>query len=464
MAGEQTTGDCPGCRRLGRENAHLKARLAEVERQVADLQRRLDEQQRAGQRQATPFGRRHHKAKPKRPGRAKGHAAAQRGRPEHIDQVVDVPLEVCPTCQTPLEDPAVHEQWQIDLPPIHPQVTQFNIQSGYCPRCQRRVQGRDRRQTSDAVGAAGTQIGPGLLSMGAELKHRLGVPYRKICDFLATYLDVELCPATLVRAEQRLAAVALPSYELLLDVLRRCHVVHADETGWRIAQVNAWLWVFSSQTVTVYAIEFSRGHEVPEAILGPEFAGVLVVDGLKSYDVLAYQKGRCVGHVLRRTNHLAETLRGIDQYYVEELQVLLREAIALAKRREQLTERGYGRRVQQVEERLDLWLVWHGAEPGEAVQRLARHVAAHREEWFRFLYDPEVPATNNHAERMLRPAVICRKIGGCNKSLLGAVVHGVLASLAVSCKQQGKRFMDLARAVFCTPIPQAIPLEGLPGG
>lgn len=464
MTVEHPIPECPGCRQLGRENAALKARVEAVERQLVERQHRLEEQQRVAQRQATPFRRRHHKAKRKKSGRAKGHAAAQRARPDHVDEVVEVLLAVCPRCQTPLEEKAIHEQFQLDVPPIRPQVLQFNIHSGYCPRCKRRVQGRDPRQTSGAGGAAGTQIGPVLLSMGAELKHRLGVPYRKICDFFTTYFNVELCPATLVRAEQRLVTVALPSYQMLIDALRRCHVVHADETGWRIDQVNAWLWVFSSQTVTVYVVELSRGHAVPEAILGAEFDGVLVVDGLKSYDVLAYQKGRCVGHVLRRTSQLAEILTGIDRYYVEELQEVLREAIDVAQRREQFTERGYWRRVQQVEERLDLWLVWHGAEPEEAVHRLARHIAAHREEWLRFLYDPEVPATNNHAERMLRPAVICRKIGGCNKSLVGAVVHGVLASLAVSCKQQGKRFLDLARGLFCAPEPQAIPLEMLPDG
>lgn len=91
-------------------------------------------------------------------------------------------------------------------------------------------------------------------------------------------------------------------------------------------------------------------------------------------------------------------------------------------------------------------------------------MSAHREEGVQFLDDPAVPATNNHAERMLRPAVICRKIGGCNKSLVGAVVQGGLASLAVSCKQQGKRFMDLALSLLCSPEPQAMPLEGLPDG
>jgi hypothetical protein len=109
MAVEQPTPECPGCRRLGQENAALKARLDAVERQVAELQRQLEEQLRVAQRQATPFRRRHHKAKRKKPGRAKGHAAAQRARPEHVDQVIEVPLAVCPMCQTPLEDKAVQE-------------------------------------------------------------------------------------------------------------------------------------------------------------------------------------------------------------------------------------------------------------------------------------------------------------------------------------------------------------------
>ena len=82
--------------------------------------------------------------------------------------------------------------------------------------------------------------------------------------------------STFVRAEQRLADLAQPTYDLLLDALRQSHVVHANETGWRIGRLNAWLWVFSSRDVTIYAIRPSRGHEVPEDILGPDFDGYLV--------------------------------------------------------------------------------------------------------------------------------------------------------------------------------------------
>jgi transposase len=95
---------------------------------------------------------------------------------------------------------------------------------------------------------------------------------------------------------------------------------------------------------------------------------------------------------------------------------------------------------------------------------LDNHLRAHRGEWLVFLHDAEVPPTNNHAEQMLRPAVITRKMGGCNKTLLGALVHSILAGIMVTCKRQSKRFLDLARRLWQSNDPQAVPLEALPDG
>ena len=94
--------------------------------------------------------------------------------------------------------------------------------------------------------------------------------------------------------------------------------------------------------------------------------------------------------------------------------------------------------------------------------RLDNHLRAHRGEWLVFLHDAEVSPTNNHAEQMLRPAVITRKVGGCNKNLLGALVHSSLASLMVTCHRQGKRFLNLARRLWQAGQPQAIDLDSLP--
>jgi len=452
---------CSGCRERDTLIEQLQARLAEVEAENGRLRRELESTRREQTRQANRFRRRNLKKRRKKSGRKRGHPAAVRPTPTP-DRVVDVPLSQCPDCHAPLYDCATVTQLQTDLPPIVPIVTQFNIQTGYCTCCHNYCRGRHSEQTSDAIGAAGNTLGPVVLTMAAELKHRLGVPYRKICDFFATYCDLEICPATFVRAEQRLTDKALPTYQLLLEALRRAHVVHADETGWRIGRLNAWLWVFSSKDTTIYVIRHSRGREVPEDVLGSDFDGILIVDGLKTYDAFEVAKGRCNAHLLRRCKELLPTVPTAEQQHVQALSDLLQKAVRLAQRRDELSATLYANRVQRLEEALDAWLDRVPADSSDDLDRLVSHVASHRGEWLVFLHDAEVPPTNNHAEQMLRPAVITRKVGGCNKTLLGALVHGVLASLMVTCKRQGRRFLDLARKLWRAEEAPAIPLDSLP--
>src|SRR5581483_5560940 len=232
-------GLCRGCRVRDHDIARLQRRVAELEQEQRRLQRRnarlkkdndrlrgeLDEARRQAHRQASPFRRRTLKKHRKKAGRRRGHAADLRPvpTPERIDRVVNVPCRLCPDCNVELVEPRTSVQYQTDLPPIVPVVTQFNIESGWCPCCRRRVQGRHPEQTSNATGAAGNTLGPVVL---------------------------HVAPSTFVRAEQRLAELAKPTYDLLLDALRRCHVVHADETGWRVNAVNGWLWVFSNKDTT----------------------------------------------------------------------------------------------------------------------------------------------------------------------------------------------------------------------
>jgi transposase len=453
---------CLGCQQRDR-------RIAQLEGEILRLRQQDEQEQRDGRRQAHPFRRDQTADRLKKPGRRKGHKADLRPTPtpDQIDRVIDVPLPECPGCHVPLYDRGEVVQIHTDLPPIVPIITQFNLGTGYCPGCGQYWQARHPDQTSDAIGAAGNTLGPVVLTMAAEMKHRLGVSYRKICDFLMTYCQLKACPAAFIRAEQRLADLAKPTFALLLEALRQSGVVHADETGWRIGRHNAWLWVFSSKQATIYAIRTgkgARGHQVPEDILGPDFDGYLIVDGLKTYDVLEVAKGRCNGHLLRRCKKLKDTVPAREQPHIAALSTLLQEAIDLAGRRDEIAADDYTGLVQVIEDRLDAWLdanLDRGTLSPE-LDRLDNHVRAHRGEWLVFLHEATVPPTNNHAEQMLRPAVITRKVGGCNKNLLGALVHSILSSIMVSCHRQGKRFLDLARQLWQSEEPQAVPITSLP--
>jgi transposase len=453
---------CAGCRQRDQ-------RIAELQAEILQLRQQGDQEQRDGRRQAHPFRRDKTNDQPKKPGRRQGHQADLRPTPtaDQVDRVIEVPLPACPCCQVPLYHRDRVVQFQTDLPPIVPIITQFNIETGYCPGCGHYWQGHHPEQTSDAIGAAGNTLGPVVLTMAAEMKHRLGVSYRKICDFLKTYCQLQVCPAAFIRAEQRLANLAQPTFELLLEALRQSDVVHADETSWRVGRHNAWLWVFSSKHATIYAIRTgkgARGHQVPADILGPDFDGYLIVDGLKSYDVLAVAKGRCNGHLLRRCKKLQDRVPAKEQQHLKALSTLLQEAIDLAGRRDDFATDAYQRRVQALEDRLDAWLEANlrCRTRSAELDRLDQHLREHRGEWLVFLHDSAVPPTNNHAEQMLRPAVITRKVGGCNKNLLGALVHSILSSIMVSCHRQGKRFLDLARKLWQSDEPVAVPIPSLP--
>lgn len=449
---------------LRKQNANLEKQNARLQAEVERLKQEQQESERNSKRQTSRFPRRERTANPKKPGRKKGAKATHRDRPPKVDRTVPVPAGCCPDCRCAVTNTEVHEQFQTDLPPITPVTTQFNVEVGTCPQCGQRVQGRHAEQISDALGAAGNLIGPNAQTMAAQLKHHSGLSYAKITNFLSDYFDLKTVASTFVRAGQRLAKRAEPSFELLRSQLRLEHVVHADETGWRIGNLSDWLWAFSSKRITIYQVGGGRGQDVPLKMLGEDFSGVLVSDGLASYNPLPYLKGRCLGHVLARIKKLEAAVPRRQMMPLQTLKRLLQEVIGLWRREGVLTVKGYQRRVQELENRLDDWIEGNTQNRQVELARLARHLEKHRLEWLMCLYDPSVPPTNNHAERMIRPAVIVRKLGGCNKTPAGARVHSVLASLLVSCRQQGKRFLDFAHRLFRAANPIPIPLASLPDG
>lgn len=285
-------------RRQARQIDQLRA---EVERLKAEL----EQSRRAGKRQAAPFSKGPPKDHPKRPGRKAGHPPSHRPAPppEHVDRTVEVPLpDTCPECHAPLDEApiTVHDQYQIDLPEPEPVITRFRVPVTRCPACSRRVQGRHPEQTSDALGAAAVQYGPRLLGLAADLKHRLGVSYRKCSSVLLTLTGLVVASAALVRSGHRLRRLALPSYDRLVEAARHSAVQYVDETGWKIGGRSAWLWVFADEHATLYRIRKSRGHEVVVEVLGDDYPGVLVSDCFLAYDPLSFTKSKCAAHLLKR--------------------------------------------------------------------------------------------------------------------------------------------------------------------
>ena len=109
----------------------------------------------------------------------------------------------------------------------------------------------------------------------------------------------------------------------------------------------------------------------------------------------------------------------------------------------------------RVRKKLEAWAarllrVGRGQAEEEAVRR---RLAKQRDHLFTFLDEEAVPATNNLAERQLRPAVIARKVSCGNRTWPGARAWETLASLAATCAQTGASFADLLQTRLCVSAP-----------
>jgi transposase len=420
-------------------------RIDELCAALERLKAELEQSRRAGKRQAAPFSKGQPKADPKRPGRKPGHPPAHRPppRPEQVDRTIEVPLPTeCPECHAPLAEVpvTVHDQYQIDLPEPKPVVTRFRIPVTRCPACFRRVQGRHPEQTSDALGAAAVQFGPRLLGVAADLKHRVGTPFRKAAAVLATLTGLVVSAAALVRSSQRLARLAGPSYEALARATRRSDVQHVDETGWKIGGRSAWLWVFADAHATVYRIRKSRGHEVVVEMLGEDYGGVLVSDCFLAYDPLRFTKSKCAAHLLKRCSEVEQGKTRGAVRFSRRVAALLRRAMALKRRRGTIGDHGYAVLRGKIHAELDRLLSGTYTDPDNA--RLAKLLRKHRESVFGFLDYDGVAATNNLAEREVRPAVIARKLSAGNRTEVGAEAHAVLASVLRTLCRQGRPILE----------------------
>src|SRR5438270_3893926 len=426
-------------------NRRQSRQIDELRAEVERLKAELEQSRRAGKRQAAPFSKGPPKADPERPGRKPGHPPSHRPPPEpgQVDRTIEIPLPgACPECHAPLDDipVTVHDQYQIDLPEPKPVVTRFRVPVARCPACFRRVQGRHPEQTSDALGAAAVQYGPRLLGFAADLKHRIGASYRKCSSILLTLTGVVVASAALVRSGHRLRRLAQPSYDRLIEAARQSAVQHVDETGWKIGGRSAWLWVFADEHATLYRIRRSRGHEVVVEVLGEDYQGVLISDCFLAYDPLNFRKSKCCSHLLKRCSEVEQSKSRVAVRFSRRVAALIRRAMALKRRRGTIGVHGYAVLRRKVHAELHGLLAGTYTDPGNA--RLAKRLRKQREHLLRFLDHDGVDATNNLAEREIRPAVIARKLSAGNRTEAGAETHAVLASVFRTYRRQGRDILE----------------------
>lgn len=380
----------------------------------------------------------------KPPGGQEGHPGATLRQVETPNVVVDHYPKACANCGAALT-PAMatsHRARQVfDLPEPQPiLVTEHRAHVCSCAGC-----GASTPASFPEGVAAPVQYGARICALVVYLLHGQFLPEDRLADAMRHLFGVSLVPATIARMSRR-CAYRLHSFAVAVrNRINVAKVKHFDETGFRLGGKTQWLHIASTVLLAFYKVCGKRGS-VWDGVVG-----IAVHDHWKPYYTM---KG--VLHALCNAHHLRElkALIEIDQEdWARKMQILLRRACHATNL---ARERGVPlkpRLVAHIQRRYDAivaeGLAFHREQPalrraqrrGHKPRRIGHNLLVRlqerRDDVLRFLSDPDVPFTNNEAERDARMMKLRQKISGGFRSQSSAEDFAIIRAVISTARKQG---------------------------
>jgi hypothetical protein len=438
----------------------LLAVIREQQRVIEQLREELERLKGSGHRSAAPFSKGKGKSNPKPPGRKPGQGYFRfRAAPEQAPQEVitaEVPAQ-CPDCGGKLD--RVGEEWATTTDVVvnpQPRVTGFHVPLCRCRQCGKAVRGTAPGLAPDQAGATAHRLGPGVKAAAHVLHYAVGVPVRKVPQVLKELTGISVTPSALTQDALRQAQGNIATqYQHLRASMSSAPVVHTDDTGWRVSGQTAFLMGFDSDQATVYQIRPRHRHEEVLEVVPADYAGVLVNDRGKSYDARemdGMRQQKCLAHLLRNVSEVVERKCGMARQFGLKLKVLLREGLALWKARPNLSPENYQACVKELDDKLTQHLRNRILRDDDN-QRLLNGIGGQndRGHLLRFLVQTGVEPTNNRAERILRPAVIARKVSHCSKNQRGAEAFAAFVSVLQTARKNNPASLTHSLLACCSP-------------
>jgi transposase len=405
----------------------------------------------------------------KKSGRKSG---GQPGHPGRTLQSCDTPKHVqihplleCECGENLSQEPAVDYQRRqvFDLPTLKLECTEHRAQIKECPCCHRTVVA-----AFPADAQAPVQYGKNFRALLAYLYDAQEGASRRIREMCAEMFGYAVSEATLQSARQEQYEALEPFEKRLVEILPQEPVLHADETSVMIDKVRHWLHVLCTPLLTFFAIHLSRGKDAIEAAgIIPRFTGWLMHDFLSSY--LGFENCLhtfCKSHLLRELVFLFEQHRQAWAGDLHDLFLDMHLCVQHRKARDApVTEKEYRRWCDQYRKLLragrkanPLTLEQRANPRGKQSkeQNLLDRLEGYQESILAFLWNLDLPFTNNEAERAFRMMKVRLKISGCFRTFQGACRHARIRSYISTLRKHGLPVLEhLRRALDGRPfLPQ----------
>lgn len=402
-------------------------------------------------------------------------AGGQKGRKgttlqfsENPDFVHVLTPDTCTNCHASLEEEFVEkiEKRQVfDIPAPKLKVTEYQSATKICSKCN----AKNKASFSDDV-TARIQYGNRIKAAAAYLNTEQLIPYERLSETFKDLFDVSLSPGTLVNFTKETFNDLAEFERKVKSLLCSSEVLHVDETGMRRMGKTHWLHGAGTKSATFFAIHHKRGKEAMDTIgILSNFFGTMVHDGFFSY--FSYEQAE---HSLCNAHHLRE-LKNVYENEKESWAKKMTESLIVAKKiadkyaqlkqpvpveKSNEIERKYAAIIKAgfaYHDKLDpLPRKSRGRQKQRTGKNLLDRLKKYQSSVLAFLYDSNVPFTNNLAERDIRMMKVRQKISGCFRTLDGSEMYCRIASYVATARKQGWNILDaLSDAIRGAPrLPQ----------
>lgn len=290
----------------------------------------------------------------------------------------------------------------------------------------------------------------------AYLAYLVGLSFDKVCQLMNFFQNLRLQKSQVDALLNQLARHWEHEFDLLCTLLANSAVVHADETGWSINSV----WAFLSEKVRLLFFGVHKNADVLGQILDPAtFEGIVVSDDAAVYANFTKSQ-KCWAHLLRKAIKLTLLEPGNEAYrtFTDRLLEIYRAACRLQRDR-RFSETGRQRKVAELDDELlalcgPVWFAELPKQEGSAddyrllMNELMRLMLGRQ--LFTFVTAAAVetplggtqaiPGTNNEAERTLRSPAGARDTRRTDKTLRGSRRRTVIVSVLESLRQHLSTF------------------------
>ncbi|HZA23256.1 MAG TPA: transposase, partial [Dehalococcoidia bacterium] len=265
------------------------------------------------------------------------------------------------------------------------------------------------------------RLGPRAMAAAHALHYQVGIPVRKTPLVLNPLTGMELTQGAITQDALRRAKGSVGQmYQALRAGVRNS----PDDTGWEVGGEPVHLMAFDTDEATVYQVRPRHRHQEAQEVVPRNYQGVMGTDRGRSYEDKSFRRVKqckCLAHLQRTLGEVLDRKKGRAREWAERTRELLRLAVGLWQKYH------YGDRLRD--------RPLKDQDNQKLLGMLRRY--HQRGELLRFLEQPEVEPTNNRVERVLRPAVIVRKVSQCSKTWSGADAFATFTSVIQTLLKKG---------------------------